>query len=1318
MVAKSESSATASWLEAGLSEEQIHAARTCATVCQFAFSLLAIILGSPPLYGLFPGRVLQHLLKDVLKVVQAPELPALDDVKIRALAAHALATLCLPAEIVQANRSAIVDCLRDSALTMSPQLRACEVIHNMLSTYPHIFLRESAELLPDVLSKLTSTTASGRMDAAVALAGFASGLLSISCKTMDNEPTAVHTTVHKYIRSQMPNSRRGRHQPAPTLLPDCIAHAAKGSPTDSNGNSPRWAISVICCLIILSGQGIFTGQRAFRLVLDTVEQVARSKNAVGMDLVACVWKCLVWAFFQLPRADTSGVGVVEPGPDNQREVLFNLVRQELRGGTGAYLVAGLLYKDDRQGSDTGTTHRGSNLDWVITVLQDMVNHSSSSVFKDSVVLLERLLSAIGSSSDDISNLEPNHWNPNDVAVKVLFSRHILKADHQTFSTALHAANKFHAACVRPLGEAEILLKWDDIVDIWELSVRRQLRVAGSIFSISVRALDWLSPFVQLMLGGEKDALVHAWQALLLVQTQLTQEKGHLTTTSNLRNRTLSIISDFLAWSPGPDDENPVPLDEAQYRVLMLCHQLWAVMRHVFADSWLSTTAESILASVLRRTFDLSNERIRDTWSQFCSALVSVSAPKLLMTLVVEEEDRRVVDVKRELWRMTADQWSLRTPTPTWEDTVEFLAIPLRNWKLEENEISAWCAVFDNTLTQTTSFIAHHGLILDALVESLPDDAAPKKMLDNSTIALHMLHRLRISEDTELPLKFLECLDALLRLLYSDLPEHVTLALQILAHVRRVLNECPSSALVSMLVTLSTGLVVWVGDECELLLNSEYNDVVIPIYCDALHSLRAVTMTPGMLESLAPLLYAAFVRMPDPGHGPVAFYEFWLHIQPHLQGMRGAYPEQIKIALRACNDVFGGISSQDLSMDTDSHSDSQHTPRAQITPIKSESMTPRSTASIRDRLYELQRSPLAAPPFRQNLSPTVNPEIPFHVPMSPAIDETLRRKRARGPDSPPSRATSSHRASSDYMPSSPTDALRARRFAAGPTSRVAHERAAKPTDRPSKRRKVEGSVSTATSRALESPARSSRPPPRVDTEQKAGRRSSRTPPATKSKGKEVLRPSSSAATPASDDYDAWEAPILEDEDEDERVLGDRDEVVPSSQPSDEHGSDDDSFLPSFMKTAGRAADGQNPRSDDTMILDHLDEDNALDLPFTLTVPAHPHPHGRPRSSSAHRTHTAPATLERSSPPHAPRSPSPSPSRRARTASAQLEELRNVYDALREEGSQLPVGAIAAASELTNRLGAMLSEKLSRRLRESEVGRDSSARKRGKGKERER
>lgn len=107
-------------------------------------------------------------------------------------------------------------------------------------------------------------------------------------------------------------------------------------------------------------------------------------------------------------------------------------------------------------------------------------------------------------------------------------------------------------------------------------------------------------------------------------------------------------------------------------------------------------------------------------------------------------------------------------------------------------------------------------------------------------------------------------------------------------------------------------------------------------------------------------------------------------------------------------------------------------------------------------------------------------------------------------------------------------------------------------------------------------------------------------------------------------------------------------------------------------------------------------NDLPTPHTLGK--------RARPASPVRMHTAPADLY---PQHSP-SPIPRPTlHRAQTASAHLEGLRDVVDALSENSSQLDVGEIAEAAELTNRLGALLTEKLTRKLR-SDRGEGSSER----------
>lgn len=273
-----------------------------------------------------------------------------------------------------------------------------------------------------------------------------------------------------------------------------------------------------------------------------------------------------------------------------------------------------------------------------------------------------------------------------------------------------------------------------------------------------------------------------------------------------------------------------------------------------------------------------------------------------------------------------------------------------------------------------------------------------------------------------------------------------------------------------------------------------------------------------------------------------------------------------------------------------------------------------------------------------------------------------------------------------MPSSPTEALRARRLAAGPSSRVAHERARTTPDRPIKRRKLSPLFERRTtlprggtagpSKRIPSPATSSvtsRSKWRFDgvvvETFKDFQRRTTTPQPSKTIAAQMLSPEVPSPTvtagPSSDDYDAWEVPICIDDDMD---------IVPDSQPSDGK-DDDDSLLPSFMKEHNAG-----------------DEDHRDDVP----LPSSKALGKRPQHTA--RTQTAPPSFLREDSPDAQREHAASASlQRAHTASAQLEELRVIYDVLEKDGSQLDVDQMIAASALGHRIGTLFEEKTAKSLK---------------------
>ena len=287
----------------------------------------------------------------------------------------------------------------------------------------------------------------------------------------------------------------------------------------------------------------------------------------------------------------------------------------------------------------------------------------------------------------------------------------------------------------------------------------------------------------------------------------------------------------------------------------------------------------------------------------------------------------------------------------------------------------------------------------------------------------------------------------------------------------------------------------------------------------------------------------------------------------------------------------------------------------------------------------------------------------------------------------------------------------RRLAAGPSSRVAHERSRTAPDRPIKRRKLSPSADLP---VLASEEVYAQPPKRgssaatsvtsrrsrwrfdgveIKTVQDHKRRTpnedSSTPKQSKMSAAQLLSPEvpspAVAAGQSSDDYDGWEVPLCADDDMD---------IVPDSQPSCDEG-EDDSMLPSFMKEQKGKA---RPFADET------EESNLPTLAEDVLVPSSKALGKRPQHTS--RMQTAPPSYLREDAHSAEREHGQIPSaplQRANTAFAQLEGLQNVYDLLEQDGSQLDPDQMVAASALTHRIGTLLSEKLSKKLGGNSSGR---------------
>ena len=96
-----------------------------------------------------------------------------------------------------------------------------------------------------------------------------------------------------------------------------------------------------------------------------------------------------------------------------------------------------------------------------------------------------------------------------------------------------------------------------------------------------------------------------------------------------------------------------------------------------------------------------------------------------------------------------------------------------------------------------------------------------------SILLRLIARAEIRNVVERQSSFLRITGTVLRELYFNrqYQEHVPAALRLMKQVQLLIRRSTPGAAVDVLITLSEGLSVWIGDENELLLEQEHNDIV-------------------------------------------------------------------------------------------------------------------------------------------------------------------------------------------------------------------------------------------------------------------------------------------------------------------------------------------------------------------------------------------------------------------------------------------------------------------------------------------------------------
>lgn len=162
--------------------------------------------------------------------------------------------------------------------------------------------------------------------------------------------------------------------------------------------------------------------------------------------------------------------------------------------------------------------------------------------------------------------------------------------------------------------------------------------------------------------------MQTWQALLLVRGEIMPGEEDLTGPPGLSSQIASIMNGFTSSVDSP---------EMQIGYLSFIRKLWSVMKNVFAESFLSSPGESILASLLKRSFNLVDDHVKDLWSQLCGDLISVGVPTLLRAVHRRDsESQEEHEVTHQLWTVLAKNGLLENEVQSWETLVDFLAMPI------------------------------------------------------------------------------------------------------------------------------------------------------------------------------------------------------------------------------------------------------------------------------------------------------------------------------------------------------------------------------------------------------------------------------------------------------------------------------------------------------------------------------------------------------------------------------------------------------------------------------------------------------------------
>jgi hypothetical protein len=150
---------------------------------------------------------------------------------------------------------------------------------------------------------------------------------------------------------------------------------------------------------------------------------------------------------------------------------------------------------------------------------------------------------------------------------------------------------------------------------------------------------------------------------------------------------------------------------------------------------------------------------------------------------------------------------------------------------------------------------------------------------------------------------------------------VDTVVQLIKVVHHIMVSTHISLLEPVIVAVQRGLALWIEDKSTSLPEEQYNELVrdlsvsssyglaqsalqlMPLYDLLLMRLESLPLTVASLNTLVPLLTAAFSRIPPPALGPAAFLRFFQKVHARIAAPATAYSDELYVCVNACVRVY-------------------------------------------------------------------------------------------------------------------------------------------------------------------------------------------------------------------------------------------------------------------------------------------------------------------------------------------------------------------------------------------------------------------------------